>query len=418
MQIQMPSGSVDDLAGLVDRLRRDRRTDPYRGRQEYSHAARDLTDRCEALIDAGEAVTVVPVLRKAADRMTTALMYMDDSSGIVGDDLQRIMDLYARACVAAPPNPKRLASWLVKVECDGPGWPRILLRDFAPALGASGLVEVEHLVAERAETADPESWSGQFAIRGLREQLAEVSGDVDRYVQVLAEHLASAVQYARIVDALCSAGRLVEAAAWARRGLAEKVGWPHTDELRNTLVGLLLEEGQIEEALEMRRADFERNPTLASYRAWVSTSAQAGVADPTSAAVERLRRRATEQPAYMTELVDILVATGAHDEAWTVGKADPNRLGRQRWLTLLAQRSSVDPADVIEPYQDLVEVQVRDSGDKHRYRRALPLISALQAVCRAAGQDDRFAAYLIDFRERHRRRPTLIKTLDGAGFGA
>src|SRR5258705_13722404 len=160
-----------DLTGLVGR---DRRTGPYQGRREYSQAARDLADRCAALIDAGAAATVVPVLRKAVDRMTTALMYMDDSSGVVGGDLQQIMELYARACIAAPQNPRRLAGWLVKLECDGPGWPRIVLRDFAPALGASGLAEVERLVADRAETADPESWTGRFAVRDLREQLAEV----------------------------------------------------------------------------------------------------------------------------------------------------------------------------------------------------------------------------------------------------
>ncbi|MEU7865345.1 hypothetical protein [Dactylosporangium sp. NPDC049140] len=105
---------------------------------------------------------------------------------------------------------------------DGPGWPRIVLRDFAPALGSPGLAEVERLVADRAETADPESWTGLFAVRDLREQLAEVSGDIDRHVQVLAEHLTSAVQYARIVEALRAAGRAAEAIAWARRGLGSR----------------------------------------------------------------------------------------------------------------------------------------------------------------------------------------------------
>jgi hypothetical protein len=408
--------AADDLTGLVDRLRRDRRTDPYRGRREYSQAARELAEQCEALIDAGAAATVVPVLRKAVDRMTTALTYMDDSSGVVGDDLQQIMELYARACIAAPQNPRRLAGWLVKLECDGPGWPRIVLRDFAAALGASGLGEVERLVADRAETADPESWTERFAVRDLREQLAEVSGDIDRHVQVLAEHLTSAVQYARIVDALRAAGRTVEAIAWAWRGLAEKAGWPHADQLRDTLVVLLLEQGDSEAALAVRRAEFERHPTLDAFRAWVSTAVQAGAADPTSAAVERLRQRVAEQPIYVSELVAVLTAVGAHGEAWTIGRANVDRLGRQRWIGLLDQRSTAEPADVIEPYQDLIEEQVRESGDKHRYRRALPLLSALRAACRAAGQDDRFAAYLADFRDRHRRRPTLIKTLDGAGF--
>jgi hypothetical protein len=33
----------------------------------------------------------VPVLRRAVDRITSALIYMDDSSGIVGDDLHDVM---------------------------------------------------------------------------------------------------------------------------------------------------------------------------------------------------------------------------------------------------------------------------------------------------------------------------------------
>jgi hypothetical protein len=90
-----------DLTGLIDRLRRDRRTDPYQGRREYSQTARDLADRCAALIDTGAAATVVPALRKAVDRITPALMYMDDSSGVVADDLQQLMGLYARACIAS-----------------------------------------------------------------------------------------------------------------------------------------------------------------------------------------------------------------------------------------------------------------------------------------------------------------------------
>ncbi|MEV4134029.1 hypothetical protein AB0J72_17895 [Dactylosporangium sp. NPDC049742] len=403
---------LTELSALVDALRRDRRTDPYRGRRQYSLAARELAERCAALVDAGDGATVVPVLRKAVDRMTAALTSMDDSSGIVGDDLQQIMHLYARACATAPPDPKRLAAWLVQLECDGPGWPRVLLRDFAPALGGKGIAEVERLVAERAATAGPDSWAGRFAIRDLREQLADVSGDIDRYVQVLAEHLESAQQYGRIVDVLRSAGRAAEAIDWARRGLAAKSGWPGTEELRDALVGMLLDRGGDGEALAVRAAEFERHPALAAYRAWAHTAARVGAADPAPAAVERLRRHVAERPAYLPELVDVLTATGAHDEAWTAARADPDQISRQRWLTLIEHRTLTDPAGVIEPYARLVELQVNDSGDKHRYRRAAQLITALQEACRAAGQQDRFAAYLTDFRDRYRRRPSLINALD------
>jgi hypothetical protein len=57
------------------------------------------------LIDAGEAAVAIAVLRKAVNRMTSALMYLDSSSGMLGTDLAYLMELYARACRAAPPPP-------------------------------------------------------------------------------------------------------------------------------------------------------------------------------------------------------------------------------------------------------------------------------------------------------------------------
>jgi tetratricopeptide (TPR) repeat protein len=262
----------DELSTLVDRLRRDRRRHPYRGRREYSQTAREVADLAEQLVTAGAAGQAVPELRKAADRITRALMYMDDSSGIVGDDLHQIMGLYARACAAAPPPPKSLAGWLVKMACDGPGWPRVQLREFAPALGEHGISELERLVNQRAQTVDPQSWSGGFAIRDLREQLAEVSGDLDRYVAVLARHLTSASQYERITLALRAAGRRSEAIDWARRGLSAKPGWPRTDQLRDTLVELLLEAGDQEAALAVWRDEFQRHPTATAFHHLTATA--------------------------------------------------------------------------------------------------------------------------------------------------
>src|SRR6266508_879017 len=117
------------------------------------------------------------------------------------------------------------------------------------------------LVARRAQTVDPQSWTGSFAVRDLREQLGEMSGDVDRYVAVLAEHPTSAVQYERISLALLEAGRRQEAIEWARRALADRPGWPHTDRLRDALVDMLLDEGDTEAAMVVRRTEFERHPS-------------------------------------------------------------------------------------------------------------------------------------------------------------
>lgn len=406
----------EDLVTLVDQLRRDRRQHPHRGRREYSQTAREVAHVCERLIGAGEAARAVPVLRKAVDRMSRALMYMDDSSGIVGDDLSQIMSLYARACAAAPTKPAALAKWLVGLACDGPGWPHVLLRDFAGALGETGLAEVDRLVEERARTADPESWTAVHSVRDLREQLAEVSGDLDRYVTVLAENLTSAIQYERITHALRDAGRRQDAIMWARKGLAAKPGWPHTDQLRDALVTMLLAENRCEEAVRVRREEFARQPTGTTYRALVATSTQVEADDPVPWALEILAERVGRQPVYAAELLDVLSILGRHDEVWHLAQRHRTVLGDQQWLRILDQRRTGHPEDVLHPYREMIEHHVLNSADKQRYRRAVALLPALRDAYAKAGDQAAFTTYLEDLRLRHKRRPTFMKTLDAAGW--
>ena len=85
-------------------------------------------------------------------------------------------------------------------------------------------------------------------------------------------------------------------------------------------------------------------------------------------------------------------------------------------MHLLDQRRAGHPADVIEPYRELVEAHVLDSRDKRRYRRAITLLRQLRDAHIAAGDSDAFAAYLQDLRVRHRRRPTFLAELDAAAL--
>ena len=111
------------------------------------------------MIEAGDAAGAGPLARRAVERVTAALMYMDDSAGLVGDDLRTLMAVYARARRSAPPDAGRLAGWLVSTQLDGPGWPAIELKEFAGALGPHGLAEVARLTEERGAAAEPDSWT-------------------------------------------------------------------------------------------------------------------------------------------------------------------------------------------------------------------------------------------------------------------
>jgi hypothetical protein len=107
--------SPESLPVLVDRLRWDRRRHPCRGHREYSRVARGVAAIAEQTLTAGDpqgARALVPVLRTAVDRVTLALAHLDDSCGVIGQDLRDLMQVYARACCAAPPPPAPLAAWV------------------------------------------------------------------------------------------------------------------------------------------------------------------------------------------------------------------------------------------------------------------------------------------------------------------
>jgi Ku C terminal domain like len=151
-----------------------------------------------------------------------------------------------------------------------------------------------------------------------------------------------------------------------------------------------------------------------AYRCLADTAGAVGAGDPTPWALTVLHERVAQQPAYAPELIAILLAIGRDEQAWLAGLEHRQRIGERRWLSLLERRGASHPADVIGPYQDMVERYIRDSTDKRRYRRAVALLPALRAAYTATGNPAAFLAYMADLRLRHKRRPTFLKTLDAA----
>ena len=406
---------VADVRELIDGLRWDRRRNPYSGRREYSQRAQAVAAVVADMIEAGDAASAQPLARRAVERVTAALMYMDDSAGIVGDDLRTLMVLYARACRVAPPDAGRLAKWLVAMQLDGPGWPSIELREFAAALGPRGLAEVARLTEERGLTAEPDSWTATWGIKDLREQLAAVSGDIDAHVAVLAEDLRGAHRYGEIVEVLRATGRDDDAEQWARKGLAEHPSGFQTDRLRDQLVDLLLDVGRGADAVAIRREIYERRALHQDYLKLRHAAEQAGRwADLSGWALNLLRDRAHAEPWYVREVVSVLVSEDLLDEAWAAAMANPGQVPESQWFQLIEVREKDHPADVIRPYQDLIEIGLERANDKYRYLKAIKTIRRLWDSYRRAGDEAGFTAYLADLRQRHRRKTSFIAKLDKA----
>jgi len=416
----MADAQLTEVRRLIDGLRRNPRTHPYHGRREYSDRAKEVAVVLAAMIEAGRAADAVPLARRAVERVTSSLLHIDDSSGVIGADLRKLTGLYARACASAPPDAAKLAAWLVASRCDGPGWPDFTVADFAPALGEAGLVELARLVEERRASGGPDSWSASCGVSSLRKELAALSGDVDAHVAVLAQEARSGRDFGEIVAVLRDAGREREAEQWARQGLAAEPLSPWTDRLREQLAELLLGSGRGDEAVAMYRDVFERRATHSDYARLRQAAEQAGQwQDLRVWALDFLRERARTgeyQRVHLAELISVLLHEDQADEAWSTAGGQPEQVSESQWLQLISLREERHPADVLGPLARLIELGVEQAGDKYRYPKAVKALRRLRDDYERAGDAVGFGAYLDGLRERQRRKYSFIAKLDAA-FG-
>ena len=416
----MTDARVTQVRRLIDGLRRNPRTHPYQGRREYSDRAREVAVALAGMIEAGRAADVVPLARRAVERVTDGLLHIDDSSGIIGDDLRELTGLYAKACAIAPPDAAKVAAWLVASRCDGPGWPDFAVADFAPALGEAGLAELARLVEERRTDGEPGSWSVTWGVSSLRKELAALSGDVDAHLAVLAQEARSGRDYGEIVSVLRKAGRDRDAEEWARRGLAAEPSSPWTDALREQLAELLLGSGRGDEAVAMHREVFERRAMHSDYLRLRKAAEQAGQWKKLRGwALDFMRERARAgeyRQVHIGELISVLLREDLADEAWSTAAGEPEQVSESQWLQLISLRESEHPADVLGPLSRLIELGIDQAGDKYRYPKAIKALRRLREGYERAGDAAGFGVYLDGLRERQRRKYSFIAKLD-AKFG-
>jgi hypothetical protein len=416
----MTDARVTEVRRLIVGLRRNPRTLPYHGRREYSDRAREVAVALAGMIEAGQAADVVPLARRAVERVTDGLLHIDDSSGVIGDDLRELTGLYAKACAIAPPDAAKLAAWLVTSRCDGPGWPDFAVADFAPALGEAGLAELVRLVEERRAEGEPGSWSVTRGASSLRKELAALSGDVDAHVAVLVAEARSGRDYGEIISVLRDAGRDRDAEVWARRALAAEPSSPWTDELRDQLAALLLGSRRGDEAVTMYREVFERRATHSDYLRLRKAAKQAGQWQELRAwALDFMRERARTgryRQVHLGELISVLLREDLGDEAWSTAAGKPELVSESQWLQLIGLREYEHPADVLGPLARLIESGIDQIGDKYRYPKAIKALKRLREDYDRAGDPAGFGVYLGGLRERQRRKYSFIAKLDAA-FG-
>jgi hypothetical protein len=384
----------------------------------YASQVGAVLDTVQRLLDAGSRADLAPLARRSVDKLIATL---DAPTGAAAAELDRAVALYARACVAHPPDPERLAEWILGVEFDGPPWPEIDLTAFAEALGDRGLQRIRSTVdAVLAENGSAPPRRRDTASR-LREQLAEVSGDVDELVAILSAKPPRLEVSLKIVRVLRSAGRHAEAIKYAARALAHDKAptAPGETPMRAPVVDALAdtyhETGQGDEVLSLRRSEFEREPTYAAYQALrEAVEGQPRWALDREAALSLLRERAagnTEDTRSADDLARVLVAEGRADQAWEAAARYGCSAGLR--LELVRGRENEFPDEAIPVYREHIEELIAHKDAEH-YREAAKQIRKLRTLHKRSGKQDEFLVYLTNLVKTHQRKTRLIAEVRNA----
>ncbi|GLZ28341.1 hypothetical protein Lesp02_05310 [Lentzea sp. NBRC 105346] len=184
----------------------------------------------------------------------------------------RVLQTHARACVLAPPDPIRLADWLLRLQLEHPEAPDVSLALYASVLDDEGLAYYRDLAVTRFERL-PVIGFGQtgrydrnrWALLRIMEELAEYTEDVDLQLLVLTRDLSSGWHYLQVATVLQDAGRSAEALEWVERGLRATGGRGAAPRLIDVAIDEYLRMGAPERAIALCHNAFLDHPSLEVY---------------------------------------------------------------------------------------------------------------------------------------------------------
>lgn len=405
----------------------------YRHMYDYASTIDSALDSLRDLLDDGHAEAVITLTEHAVDRAEDALGYVDDSDGYMSGIAERLQELHRDACAAAEPEPIALARTLFERERHSGDLDVFhdAAATYAEILGAEGIAEYRRLAQAEWDGLPPlgpgqeeRSYSSRrFRITQIMETLAELIGDVDAVVEVLARDQSSAYQFVRIAELYRNAGRYDDALAWAEKGLALHGG---SD---SRLVHAAAEEyhrgGRGADAVRIAWDAYDASPALRTYRQLSEQATRAGLwPDWHDKAITLLRERIAQhqrKPARgrgsqwavggsdSSTLVEVFLYDGEVELAWA--EADTAGCRRDLWLELARRREGEHPLEAIPIWQGEIERTI-DAKNNHAYAEAVDLIVRVRRLLIAADRGADFVPYVAKLRTTHKPKRNLMKLFD------
>lgn len=396
------TGDVAALKGLVDSLATRRRYLDWRESNEHGRHAHQVVDALQEALGQESAAGLLPLLQRAVELLVRVCLKADDSSGILGDAVGRVVQLHAQAArwsgVTERQESAKLVRWLVRWGLVEQDLFDLDIVEYADALGPDGVAayrrEVEKILAKR-----PEDWSAGHALK----RVAVAEGDPDQIVAVVGGDLAGPHAYLALVDALAHAGHDGLALRYALEGLQGTLVPHQSITLYDTAARMLHERGELDRCLALRREQLARIPTPTSYAALHRAAEDLRCWPP-----ERLDALDVLMTKNFQGYLEVLLGEKQVDLAWSA--AAGASVSPALRLQLLRARGPEHPEEVLDDYEELVEQALVPTGQQH-YRTAVGYLGELRRFALACGQPQRYADLVARLLVEQQRRPTLVQML-------
>jgi uncharacterized Zn finger protein len=410
----------------------------YDSMPDYAQSVEEAIRPMGELLRNGHAGAVVELAEFALielDRASEMLDGGDGSLNAVYDDLQHF---HLRACLAAKPDPEELAGRLLEYELEGglgvfnnaartyaealgprglDAWRRRLLRAWGqlPTVGAAG--------AAGLDAATSPIDHRRFQIFALMERMAESLGDLDLLTTVRQSDLSSVHDFLSLAELYGSAGKTAEAVRWAERGMQQFPDISANGALRDFLAQAYDRLGRHDDATALAWEEFAAFGAPEYYGKLKEHAKLSGQSERwRKRAIAHLRARIASERKTARSLksaaapdhspiVEILLADGRFEEAWTEANAHGCR--PDLWMRLAVQREATHPADTLRIYQERLGPTIA-AGGHNAYREAVDLVSRIGALLDRLGRAAEFVPYRAGIRAAHRQKRTFLKLLDAS----
>lgn len=411
------NGEVTELADTVLPLIRTR-ADLHRWRAADAHGGQmhEAVDILEEAATGDDPADVFAVTQKALASSLTLIMRADDSSGIIGGAIRRLLALHPTVAERAGVAPAKLVDWMIDFQfhnrCD---FFTIDPVAYAPALGDVGMARYRtRLDAIRAGISPPpppDDWRDPDRHERSRleyndRRLAVFDRDLDAVIRTHARDQKRAAWLEDTAEALAEIGEYDLAIDWAHRASLHDQG--HQALTASETWCNLLAAHRPEDLLAARTEVFRRWPSSTT-----ASRLYGAAGDEWSALSAEVTATLSDQP--RDAVAFSLFTLDDPRRAWEQARALRLSPDDSLWLDLIKRYEKIDKLAVLDPLVGLVDAELEYTGVGH-YKAAARYLKRMRTIAKGTDRATDVDELIADLREDNRRRPRLQQEFDKAGL--